>query len=123
LSTSDSKLELNFLAEKIHVHRWPMDSPNWSLSVKEEIDLNLNKNKEKKKIRIKENIIQIDNYHFDKIKKIGITVPFFKKETTMIFEGMVMDSYAHTHVTTRAKNYLEIFNSLMDWKNRLFPNS
>lgn len=100
-----------------------MDSPEWSMSVKEEIDLHLNKNKEKKKIRIKENTIQIDNYSFDEIKKIGVTVPFFKKETTMIFEGRIMKLYAHIHITTRAKNYLEIFNSLMNWKNRVFPSS
>ena len=115
--------EINFLAEKIHVHRWPMDSLLWSQSFSQDIDLHLNKNKEKKKIRIQDNLIHIDNYRFDEIKKIGITVPFFKKEVTMIFEGRVVDSYAHTHITTRAKNYLEIFNSLMNWKNRLFPDS
>ena len=118
-----SESEINFLAEKIHVHRWPMNSPAWSSSFKQEIDLHLNKNKEKKKIRIQENVIQINNYSFDEIKKIGITIPFFKKEATMIFEGRIMDLYAHTHITTRAKNYLEIFNRLMNWKNRLFPDS
>ena len=118
-----SESEINFLAEKIHVHRWPMNSPAWSSSFKQEIDLHLNKNKEKKKIRIQGNMIQINNYSFENIKKIGITVPFFKKEATMIFEGRVMDLYAHTHITTRAKNYLEIFNRLMNWKNRLFPDS
>ena len=118
-----SESEINSLAEKIHVHRWPMNSPSWSSSFTQEIDLHLNKNKEKKKIRIQGNMIQINNYSFENIKKIGITVPFFKKEATMIFEGRVMDLYAHTHITTRAKNYLEIFNRLMDWKNRLFPDS
>lgn len=123
MTNSSFGSEINFLAEKIHVHRWPMDSPLWSSSFEQEIGLQLNKSKEKKKIRIQDNMIQIDNYSFDEIKKIGITVPFFKKEVTMIFEGRVMGSYAHTHITTRAKNYLEIFNSLMNWKNRLFPDS
>ena len=75
-----------------------MNSPPWSSSFKSDLDLHLNKNKEKKKIRIRKNTIQIDNYSFDEIKKIGITIPFFKKETTMIFEGRIMDWYAHVTI-------------------------
>jgi hypothetical protein len=118
LSNKNSESEINFQADKVYVHRWPMDSQHWSSSFTEEID-HLNKNKEKKSIRIKETLVQINNYNFDRIKKIGVTVPLFKKETTMVFEGKIQDFYAHVHITAMAKNYLEIFNALMGWKNNL----
>ena len=70
-----------FFAEKIHAHRWPMNSPNWSKITKEKIDVDLNKNKETKKIIIKNHEIKINDYNFDKIKQVGITVPLFKKRT------------------------------------------
>lgn len=118
LSNKNSESEINFQADKVYVHRWPMDSQHWSPSFTEEIDA-LNKDKEKKSIRIKETLVQINNYNFEEIKKIGVTVPLFKKETTMVFEGKIQDFYAHVHITTMAKNYLEIFNALMSWKDNL----
>ena len=118
LSNKNSESEINFQADKVYVHRWPMDSQHWSPSFTEEIDA-LNKDKEKKSICIKETLVQINNYNFEEIKKIGVTVPLFKKETTMVFEGKIQDFYAHVHITTMAKNYLEIFNALMSWKDNL----
>jgi len=116
LTNKNSESEINFQANKVYVHRWPLNSPHWSQSFTEEIDY-LNKNKEKKSIRIKDTLIQIGNYDFDEIKKVGVTVPLFKKETTMVFEGKIRCFYAHVHITTMAKDYLEIFNALMRWKN------
>jgi hypothetical protein len=118
LPNKNSEFEINFQAHKVYVHRWPMNSQPWSESFIEEMD-NINKNKEKKSIHIKDALVQIGNYCFDEIKKIGVTVPLFKKETTMVFEGKIQDFYAHIHITTMAKNYLEIFNALMSWKNNL----
>ena len=118
LSNKNSESEINFQADKVYVHRWPMDSQHWSPSFTEEIDA-LNKDKENKSIHIKETLVQINNYNFEEIKKIGVTVPLFKKETTMVFEGKIQDFYAHVHITTMAKNYLEIFNALMSWKDNL----
>jgi len=112
-----------FFADKIHVHRWPQDSPVWAKITQENVDLNLNKNIGKKKIMINIHKIKINEYEFDKIKKIGITVPLFKKQTTMIFEGRFGDSEAHVHITTNSHNYLEIFNRLMSWRDRYFSNS
>ena len=60
---------------------------------------------------------------FDKIKKIGITVPLFKNQTTLVFEGHFEDFDAHVHVTTSSQNYVDIFNKLVIWKNRCFPDS
>jgi len=114
-----------FFADKIHVHHWPQDSPVWSKITQENVDLNLNKNVEKKKITINDHRIKIDEYDFDKIKKVGITVPLFKKQTTMVFEGHFgnPEAHAHVHITTHSQNYVEIFNRLMSWKNRCFPDS
>ncbi len=111
-----------FFADKIHVHQWPLNSSIWSKSTKEIVDLDLNKNTETKKIIINDLQIKINDYDFDKIKKVGITVPLFKKQTTMVFEGHFRDFDAHIHITTYSQNYLEIFNKLMLWKNRCFPD-
>lgn len=117
------QLPILFFAEKIHVHRWPMNSPIWNNSTNEQIDLNLNKNLEKKKITIDDGQITIDNFCFKKIKKVGITIPLFKKQMTMVFEGNFEGFDAHIHVTTNSSNYLEIFNKLMFWSNKNFPSS
>ena len=78
-------------------------------------------NKEKKKIIVTKNQIKIADYEFDLPQKIGVTVPLFKKETTMVFEAKFNQYFAHVHVTTKDENYLEIFNRLMAWKNSHFP--
>lgn len=123
MTDNNPKFPITFFAEKIHVHRWPMNSPIWSKFTNEQIDLNINKNLEKKTVTKNDSQINIDNYCFEKIKKVGITVPLFKRRTTMVFEGNFGDLDAHVHVTTNSQNYLEIFNELMSWKNNAFPDS
>jgi hypothetical protein len=49
MSKYNSKfLEIKFFANKVHVHQWPLNSLEWSESVKKQFDHDLNKNKEKK---------------------------------------------------------------------------
>ena len=122
LTKNNLESKIIFSADKLHVHHWPQDSPIWSKSTQLKVDLELNKNAEKKQILIKDQFIRINDYEFDKIKKVGVTVPLFKKETTMVFEGHFADVYAHIHITTKSQNYLEIFNKLMLWKNKCFPD-
>ncbi len=122
MSKNNPEFKIIFSADKCHVHRWPLNSPVWSKSTKEKVDLDLNKNTEKKKIIISDLQIKINDYDFDKIKKVGVTIPLFKKEMTLVFEGQLIDSDAHIHITTKSQNYLEIFNKLMLWKNRCFPD-
>ncbi|MDX1440935.1 MAG: hypothetical protein R3237_00565 [Nitrosopumilaceae archaeon] len=110
-----------FLSDKIYVHHWPLDTPKWDSKFKERVDQELHKNKKLKKIQIKGNYIQINNFLFTHLQKIGITIPLFKKETTMVFEAKFDDYFAHVHITSKGVNYLEIFNSLMIWKNTMFP--
>ena len=115
-----ANFELKYLADKVHVHRWPMDSPVWGDSVKKELDDSINKNPNKKETSIKENTIQIENFKFTSLKKVGITVPFFKKECTLIFEAQFENLLAHVHVTVKSENYVDIFNELTMWKNNNF---
>ena len=117
-----SNSELQYLCQKIHVHRWPKDGPLWDDSVQKELDDSINKNPNKKQVIIKENIIQIENIQFFSLKKIGITVPFFKKECTVIFEAQFGTLFAHVHVTVKSENYVDVFTELTLWKNRVFPN-
>ncbi len=99
-----------------------MESPVWDDYTKKELDVSINKNPSKKKVTLKENMIQIENFKFIDLKKIGITVPFFKKECTLIFEGKFESLFAHVHVTIKSENYVDVFTELTFWKNRFFPN-
>jgi hypothetical protein len=114
--------EIKFLAEKVHAHHWPLDTPKWSDLTIKQVDDSLN-NKEKKQIAIKSNVILIENYKFTDIKKVGLTIPLFQKQSTLVFEGCFENLYAHVHITTKSKDYLEIFNKLMHWRSRYFPDS
>jgi len=117
---SDS--EIKHLADKVHVHRWPQDSLTWDTSTQKQLDDSINKNPEKKQITIRDQIIQIENFEFSSLQKIGITIPFFKKECTMIFEAKFGELYAHVHITIKSENYADVFNQLTSWKNSTFPN-
>lgn len=114
---------IGYLCDKIHVHRWPKDGvPVWSDSVRKELDESINKNPKKKKVTIIENTIQIENFKFTFLKKIGIAVPFFKKECTVIFEAQFENLLAHVHVTIKSENYVDVFTKLTSWKDKVFPN-
>ncbi|MCE9652542.1 MAG: hypothetical protein K8Q89_05745 [Nitrosarchaeum sp.] len=115
--------EIKFFAEKVYVHYWPPDSPKWSNLITQQVDKDMNKNNEKKQILIKNNVILINNYEFNDLKKIGMTIPLFKKECTLVFEGNFKELFAHVHITTKARNYLEIFNKLMNWRSKYFSDS
>ena len=120
---SDNTNEISYFADKIHVHHWPLETPKWSDSRKKLVDQELNKNKEKKQIVVKDKTIKINDYEFNSLKNIGITIPFFKKQSTMIFEARCEEFDAHVHITTKEQNYVEIFNRLMVWKDKFFPDT
>ncbi len=113
---SDS--EIRYLSDKIHVHSWPQDSPEWDGSTQKQIVDSINKNLKKKQVTIKDKIIQIENFEFTSLRKIGISVPFFKEECTLIFEAQFGKLSAHVHITIKSKNYVDIFNQLVSWKNK-----
>ena len=116
-SLPDFKIE--YLADKVHVHRWPHDTPLWDNSTKKQLDNLINKNPQKKHIIVKDKSVQIESISFASLKKIGISVPFFKDECTMILEGTFGKFFAHIHITTRSDNFLEIFNHLISWRKNI----
>lgn len=123
MSDNESEFtEIEFVAEKVYAHYWPLDTPKWSDFINKQVDQDLNKNKAKKHIVIKTKTILIDNYEFKDIKKIGLTIPLFKKQSTLIFEGNFGEFSAHIHITTKVEDYLEIFNKLMHWRSNHFPD-
>lgn len=114
--------ELEFQAEKIFVHRWPHNTPEWSQEIKSKLDLTINKKIETKNVRVIDNFIHIENFKFDNLTKIGISIPFFKDECRMIFECQFDGLFAHIHITKKGGNYIEILSKLIEWKKRFFPN-
>lgn len=115
--------KITYHAGKVFVHHWPLETPKWSKERKEKVDLEINKNKEKKEINISKKTIKINNYEFTEIKKIGISIPMFQKQNTLIFEGHCQEFDAHVHITTKENNYLEICEKLSLWRDEYFPES
>ena len=111
--------EIRFLADKVHVHNWPPDTPIWSDLIQKKINDSINKKTIQKQIVITGKIILIENTQFTSLKKIGVSVPFFKDECTLIFEAQFENLFAHVHITKKLGNYLELFNQLMSWKNSM----
>ena len=101
------------------MHRWPQDSPEWDDFTQKQIVDSINKNPEKKQVTIREKIIQIENFEFYSLKKIGVSIPFFKDECTVIFEAQFGKLFAHVHITKKSGNFLELFNQLISWKNNI----
>ena len=118
-----SNPEIKYLADKVHVHKWPQNTPIWDDSTKKKIDDTINKKIGKKQIIIANEIITIKHLEFRFLKKIGVSIPFFKDECTLIFEDQFGELFAHVHVTKKSGNFLELFNQLMYWKNNVFVNT
>jgi len=111
-----SEFQISYFADKVFVHHWPKNSPQWSDSLQKKLDVLINKNSDKKEIIINSHTIGIQDFEFTCLKKIGISVPFFKEECTMIFEAQFKDVFAHIHITIKSNSFLEIFNELISWK-------
>ena len=112
-----SKTQISYLAEKVFIHHWPKDSPLWDEPLQKKFDECINKNSNSKKIIVNSETIFIETFLITNLKKIGVSVPFFKNECTMIFEGQIENIFAHIHITTKSDDFLNIFNQLMSWKN------
>ena len=117
-SLSLSEFQINFFADKVFVHHWPKNSPSWSDSLQKKIDASLNKNSDPKKIIVNSNSIKIKDFEFTCLKKIGVSVPFFKEECRIIFEAQFERFSAHVHITIKSNNFIDIFNELISWKKK-----
>ncbi len=114
--------DFGFAAHKVHVHRWPPDAPEWTRGRKDEV-ASYNKSAEPKAVSVCGTSLQVGSYRFESIRKIGITVPPFKRQCTVIFEGRCEEFHAHVHITTRSGDYLQTFNRLMAWRETEFPDA
>ena len=113
-----SQPKINYLSHKVYVHHWPKNSPVWPDSFQKKLDISINKNPDGKKIVVNSYTIVIEDFEFTNLKKIGISVPFFKEECTMIFEAKFEKFFAHIHITIKSHNFIEIFNELISWKKK-----
>ncbi len=113
----------SFVAQNVHVHHYPEDAPKWSEGTKKQIDENLNNNREEKIIVISGKTLKINDYEFSGIKKVGISIPLFKKKCAMVFGARCQDFDAHVHVTTKGDDFIENFIKLLRWREQHFPNS
>ena len=116
-----SNFEIKFFAEKVHVHKWPQNTPIWDDLIQDQINESINKKIEKKQIVINSEILKIENFEFHSLKKIGVSIPFFKDECTLILEAQFQNLFAHIHITKKFGNFLELFNQLMSWKESTLP--
>ena len=112
------EFEIRYFADKVFVHHWPKNSPVWSNSLQKKLDASINKNSNKKEIVVDPHTVKIEDFQFIRLKKIGISVPFFKKECRIIFEAQFETVFTHVHITIKSNNFLEIFNELISWKKK-----
>ncbi len=115
--------EITYLAGKVFIHRWPRDSPAWDGKLKARIDSEINKSPKKKRIIVSAKTVSIDGHEFSAICKVGISVPMFQRQSTMIFEGRCGDLCAHVHITTSEDGYLGVCKELSAWRDEFFPES
>jgi len=113
-----SEFKIRYFADKVFVHHWPKNSPVWSNSLQKKLDASINKNSNKKEIVVDSHTVRIEDFQFIRLKKIGISVPFFKKECRIIFEAQFETVFTHIHITIKSNNFLEIFNELISWKKK-----
>ena len=106
--------EIKYTSDKIHAHKWPVDSPVWDDSARRVID-GIN-GTEPRQIVVRGTSILVQDVEFSSVIKVGVSVPFFKRECTMIFEAKFGKFFAHVHITTRS-DYIQIFDRLVSWRD------
>lgn len=108
---------VSFLASRVFVHHWPPDAPKWDRHTERQVEEKINSGGKEKRVTLDGGSVQIDGYRFEGVSKVGVTVPMFKKEARMVFEGHNERFDAHVHVTAGGKDYLEIFNKMIAWRD------
>ena len=107
---------LCFFADSAYAHRWPRDSPAWDGDVQRRLDGSINKNPERTRVAVGPDSVTVGPVEFHSLRKVAVSVPFFKDECRMIFEAEFGGLSAHVHLTIKSGDFLEIFNRLMAWK-------
>lgn len=105
---------IRYVSDKIHAHRWPKDSPAWDDSARRLID-GIN-GTEPRQVVVRDASVLVQDVEFHSVGKVGVSVPFFKRECTMIFEAKFGRFSAHVHITTKS-DYAGIFDRLVSWRD------
>ncbi len=109
--------EVSFSASRVFVHRWPRDGPGWdgrASAMAEELN-----GAGEKRVTLGDRAVLISGHRFDCIRKVGVSVPMFRKEARMIFEGRSGESGVHVHVTAGGADYLEVLGCMSEWRDGL----
>lgn len=106
-----------FDATKVFAHRWPHDTPEWSMDFREIVDAKINTSSTLRRVELADRRVTINGCCFERLKNMGVSVPFFRKECRMMFEGVCMGNYAHVHVYAALgeDRYVESFAGIADW--------
>lgn len=105
-----------FVATKVFVHRWPHDTPEWGSKFKALIDSDVNTNNGTRNVELRDGAVVISGHKFDSLKNVGVSVPFFKKECRVMFEGVTTGMYAHAHLYVKNPDaYLAAFDTITCW--------
>lgn len=107
--------EIRFVSEKVHAHRWPQDSPAWDDPARSLID-GINGTRPGQVI-VRGTSVTVKDVEFHSVGKVGVSVPPFKRECTMIFEAKFGGFSAHVHITARSDDYAGIFGRLASWRD------
>lgn len=109
---------ISYMADRVFIHRWPHDTPEWDGAARSRIE-HIIKKPGKKAVTARGKTVTIEGVEFSSLKKLGVSVPFFKRDCRMIFESQFGGLYAHVHVITSGDDYLEVFGRLARWERRL----
>lgn len=112
---------ISFVAQKTYVHHWPLNTAKWSKSFETDIEQEINKNGRAKPVTVCQDRIIVGDFEFDSLTKIGITIPPFKREFTIIFEARCSGFCIHAHITVTSSDYLDTFNRLVYWRDSARP--
>lgn len=108
---------VSFVARKAYVHRWPHDTPEWDAQARA-VAGSLNSGP--CGVTASGGSVTVGGTEFRSLGKVGISVPFFKRECRMIFEAQFGRFHAHVHLTAGPDGHAGIFARLLEWRDANF---
>ena len=109
-----------FVATRVFAHKWPRDTPEWGRAfqrlVNDMINTGTSTGCDTREVVLSDRTVAINGLVFESLKNVGVSIPFFKKECRMIFEGLHAGRHAHVHVYAGLEDeYLDAFGRITRW--------
>ncbi|MDA7959133.1 MAG: hypothetical protein MPJ08_00175 [Nitrosopumilus sp.] len=104
---------IEFYSDRVHAHALPGGAP-WGEAAAASISGANSPGR--KRVRIDGRSVTVGDLAFGPVSRVGVTVPLFKRECTMVFEGHFGGGSAHVHITARS-NYRDVFAALTSWRD------